>query len=155
MCVCVHVFVCMCAHVDGCVCMCALRMSKYNNSLCIFNTLQTVDNVATTNSTKQLEQKSQDSEGKAAAVFSDESSESLVSVRSDENISIKGSPVKKATVAHSVTSSEPLETSTEEVVVTVIVCMYSHTLACVTLANKVLTLIFNDFIFYESKFSDV
>ena len=58
-------------------------------------------------------------------MFSDESSESLVSVRSDENISIKGSPVKKATVVdtYAVSSSEPFEVNTNEVCIQ----SYNHT----------------------------
>ena len=79
---------------------------------------QTTDNVGTTDSNPvtQLEG-SQDSEAKATSppVFSDESSESLVSIRSDENISNKGSPVKKGIATYAVSSSEPLEASTEEV----------------------------------------
>ena len=63
---------------------------------------------------KQPEQESQQLEGKVVrALFSDESSESLASVRSDENISSKGSPVKKVT--GTAVSSEPFEASTEEV----------------------------------------
>ena len=57
------------------------------------------------------ENKSQQLEGKAVAtaLFSDESSESVVSVRSEENISNKGSPVKKTTVTYAMPSSEPFE----------------------------------------------
>lgn len=82
------------------------------------NTTHTTDNVGTTDSNPvtQLEG-SQDSEAKATSppVFSDESSESLVSIRSDENISNKGSPVKKGIATYAVSSSEPLEASTEEI----------------------------------------
>ena len=118
-----YVYVCdvcvyVCVHACVCVYICVCKL---------YITLQTVDSVPTTNSpAKQPEQKSQDSEGKATSVFSDESSESLVSVRSDETISIKGSPVKKSIAAHTAASSEPLETSTEEVDVTVSLSLHIH-----------------------------
>ena len=67
---------------------------------------------------KQHERKrSQELEGKLAVtnLFSDESSESVISLRSEENVSNKGSPVKKPIVACATQSSEPFEASTEEV----------------------------------------
>ena len=72
------------------------------------------------------EEKSQQLEEKAVvrALFSDESSESVVSVRSEENVSNKGSPMKKTTVAYAIPSSEPFEASTDEVIKYMYDCTY-------------------------------
>ena len=66
---------------------------------------------------EEEEKKLRQLEGKTVArsLFSDESSESMVSVRSEENISNKGSPMKKTTVTYGVPSSEPFEARADEV----------------------------------------
>lgn len=93
-------------------------------------------------SAKQPEQKGtqQQSEGKATApIFSDESSESVVSVRSDENASNKGSPVKKGVM---VSSSETFEAGTEEVYLYVCIylvkclCMYIVRSMCISTGHN-------------------
>ena len=92
--------------------------------MCLFtwcdHILQREERLVDTDSSpvKQHEgKKSRELEGKLAVtnLFSDESSESVISVRSEENISNKGSPVKKPTVACAAQFSEPFEASTEEV----------------------------------------
>jgi len=101
-------------------------------------TYQTIDRLATIESSEAEQKDLQQSEGKTTTtILSDESSESVVSVRSDENISNKGSPVKKATVS----SSEVFEASTEEV------CVY----VCIHQAKVFMCFMYTNINYYNLK----